>query len=130
MNGGTILAPSQPALRMAPPSPARVIVGSGVVDLPVTVTLPSVCRCFSLSAIRRLHRAASQGTTERNPPSGSNRLDLPSLVVDRLADPFKRTSQSVDFILKIIVDRLLGACPSNRKSPSPAKQNSHWGKLR
>jgi hypothetical protein len=24
----------------------------------------------------------------------------------------------------------LGACPSNRKSPSPAKQNSHWGKLR
>jgi hypothetical protein len=26
--------------------------------------------------------------------------------------------------------RSLGACPSNRKSPSPAKQNSHWGKLR
>ena len=25
---------------------------------------------------------------------------------------------------------ILGACPSNRKSPSPAKQNSHWGKLR
>jgi predicted ATPase len=25
---------------------------------------------------------------------------------------------------------LLGACPSSRKSPSPAKQNSHWGKLR
>jgi hypothetical protein len=24
----------------------------------------------------------------------------------------------------------LGACPSNRKSLSPAKQNSHWGKLR
>jgi SAM domain (Sterile alpha motif) len=26
--------------------------------------------------------------------------------------------------------RDLGACPSNRKLPSPAKQNSHWGKLR
>ena len=27
-------------------------------------------------------------------------------------------------------EKYLGGCPSNRKSPSPAKQNSHWGKLR
>ena len=36
----------------------------------------SVRRSFSLSAIRRLRPEASQDTTERNPPSGSNlRLD-------------------------------------------------------
>ena len=31
-----------------------------------------------------------------------------SLLVDRLADPFKRGSQSLDFVPNIIVDRLLG----------------------
>jgi hypothetical protein len=65
------------------------------------VTLPSVCRCFSLSAIRRLHPATSQGTmnvTHHQAPIFA--LTLPSLVVDSLADPFKRTSQSVDFIFE------------------------------
>ena len=36
--------------------------------------------------------------------------------------------EQINFQVALITP--LGACPSNRKSPSPAKQNSHWGKLR
>jgi hypothetical protein len=69
----------------------------------------SVRRSFSLSAIRRLRRKLLKtrlNVTHHQAPIFA--LTLPSLVVDRLADPFERTSQSVDFFLKIIVDRLLG----------------------
>jgi hypothetical protein len=36
----------------------------------------------------------------------------------------------VSRVIRVFTGAILGACPSNRKSPSSAKQNSHWGKLR